>query len=216
MHVFSDLMPYLCTFDGCQHKLRSFQSRSSWADHEFEEHRLNRYWACPECSRKSYSILDWEHHLDDVHNLKFFDSDLVAARKNACHISPKRAEEEQCPLCQVILGKPRRAFVKHVSRHMEDIALMALPSNAARNVDLRNARDAREYRWPLTQYDPVAPETPHLGNLNRERRHLTPEGREHARVLRKVQACKECRRRKIKVSVLPGSDFSTVTNACLV
>ena len=130
MHVFSDLVPYLCTFDGCQHKLRSFQSRSSWADHEFQEHRLNKYWACPECSRKSCSILDWEHHLDDVHNLKFSGTDLVAARKNACHISPMRAEEEQCPLCQIILGKPRRAFVKHVSRHMEDIALMALPSNA--------------------------------------------------------------------------------------
>ena len=130
MHVFSDLMPYLCTFDGCQHKLKSFQSRSSWADHEFQEHRLNRYWACPECSRKSCSTLEWEHHLDDVHNLKFSAPDLVAARKNACHISPKRAEEEQCPLCQVIPGNSRRAFVKHVSQHMEDIALMALPSNA--------------------------------------------------------------------------------------
>lgn len=130
MHVFSDLMPYICTFDGCQHKLRSFPSRSSWADHEFQEHRLNRYWACPECSRKCCSTLDWEHHLDDVHKQKFSGPDLVAARINARHISPKRAEEEQCPLCQVVLGKPRRAFVKHVSRHMEDIALMALPSNA--------------------------------------------------------------------------------------
>ena len=42
----------------------------------------------------------------------------------------KRAEEEECPLCRVVLGNPRRAFVKHVSRHMEDIALMALPRNA--------------------------------------------------------------------------------------
>ena len=31
------------------------------------------------------------------------------------------------------------------------------------------------------------------------RRHLTPEGREHARGVRKLHACTECRRRKIKV-----------------
>ena len=130
MHVFSDLTPYLCTFNECQHKLRSFPSRSSWADHEFQEHRLNRYWACPECSEKSCSTLDWEHHLHDVHKQKFSGPNLVAARKIARRISPKRAEEEECPLCRVVLGKTRRAFVKHVSRHLEDIALMALPSNA--------------------------------------------------------------------------------------
>lgn len=39
----------------------------------------------------------------------------------------KPAENEECPLCHVMLGKPRREFVKHVGRHMEEIALMALP-----------------------------------------------------------------------------------------
>ncbi len=136
MHVFSDLMPYICTFDECQHKLRCFQSRSTWADHEFKEHRFDRYWACPECSARSCSTLDWEHHLNDVHNQKFSGPNLVSARNTACRISPKRAEEEQCPLCRVVLGKPRRAFVKHVSRHMEDIALMALPSNAEEDSEI--------------------------------------------------------------------------------
>ena len=136
MHVFSDLMPYICTFDGCPHKLRCFPSRSAWAHHEFEEHRLDRYWACPECPRKSCSTLDWEHHLNNVHNQKFSGSNLVSARNTACRISPKRAEEEQCPLCRVVLGKPRRALIRHVSRHMEDIALMALPSNAEEDSEI--------------------------------------------------------------------------------
>ena len=130
MHVFSDLMPYICTFDGCQHELRSFPNRSSWADHEFQDHRFNRSWLCPECPRESCSTLDWEHHLNDVHNQKLSGPNLVAARNIFCRITPKRAEEEECPLCRVVLGKPRRAFVKHVSRHMEDIALMAVPRNA--------------------------------------------------------------------------------------
>ena len=136
MHVFGDLMPYICTFDGCPHKLRCFPSRSAWAHHEFEEHRFDRYWACPECPRKSCSTLDWEHHLNNAHNQKFAGHNLVSARNNACRISPKRAEDEQCPLCLVVLGKPRRAFVKHVCRHMEDIALMALPSNAEEDSEI--------------------------------------------------------------------------------
>ena len=132
-------MPYICTFDGCPHKLRCFPSRSTWAHHEFEEHRFDRfdrYWACPECPRKSCSTLDWEHHLKYAHNQNFAGHNLVSARNNACRISPKRAEDEQCPLCLVVLGKPRRAFVKHVCRHMEDIALMALPSNAEENSEI--------------------------------------------------------------------------------
>ena len=136
MHVFSDLMPYICTFDGCQHKLSCFPSRSAWANHEFQEHRFDEYWACPECSRKSYSALDWEHHLINVHNQKFSGPNLVSARNAACRISPKRAEEEECLLCRVVLGKPHRAFVKHVCRHMEDIALMALPTNAEEDSDI--------------------------------------------------------------------------------
>ena len=136
MHVFSDLMPYICTFDGCPNKLRCFPSRSAWANHEFQEHRFDRYWACPECPEKSCSTVDWEHHLNSVHSQKFSGPNLVSARNAACRISPKHGEEEECPFCRVVLRKPRRAFVKHVSRHMEDIALMALPSNAEEDSEI--------------------------------------------------------------------------------
>ena len=40
-----------------------------------------------------------------------------------------RFEDDECPLCRTVVGKPRRAFVKHVARHIEEIALMALPRN---------------------------------------------------------------------------------------
>lgn len=44
----------------------------------------------------------------------------------------------------------------------------------------------------------------------RRRRHLTPEGREHAKDVRKVHACKDCRRRKIKVCLVWSSGFALV------
>ena len=48
---------------------------------------------------------------------------------------PRLAETEECPLCRIVLGKPRRTFVKHVARHMEEIALMALPRNTEEDSD---------------------------------------------------------------------------------
>ena len=45
------------------------------------------------------------------------------------------AETEECPLCRVVLGKPRRAFIKHIARHMEEIALMALPRSIEEDSD---------------------------------------------------------------------------------
>ena len=60
------------------------------------------------------------------------------------------------------------------------------------------------------------PRTPRRGRREDDsqprRRHLTPEGREHAREVRRVQACKECRRRKIKVCLVWSSGFCSSAN----
>lgn len=56
------------------------------------------------------------------------------------------------------------------------------------------------------------PRTPRRGQREdvsqRRRRHLTPEGREHANEVRKVHACTDCRRRKIKVGLIWNSGFA--------
>ena len=127
MHVFADLRPYICTFDNCPHELVQFSDRIAWADHEFSKHRISSSWTCPECSAQCNAEVEWAQHLKDCHQRTFVGSKLQVAKTMACKIRPKPAEEESCPLCGIVLGKPRRAFVKHVGRHMEEIALMALP-----------------------------------------------------------------------------------------
>ena len=57
------------------------------------------------------------------------------ARKTAYQTRQRQVETEECPLCQIVLGKPRRAFVKHTARHMEEIALMALPRSTEEDSD---------------------------------------------------------------------------------
>jgi hypothetical protein len=43
-HVFSDLQPYMCTFDDCENVEEIFESRHRWFAHELRFHR--RIWTC--------------------------------------------------------------------------------------------------------------------------------------------------------------------------
>ena len=127
MHVFADLQPYICTFAGCDKELAKFSTRAEWAEHEFTEHRVTFSWNCSECSKCCDSEVEWERHLAQSHNRKFLGSQYHIAKDMACVTRAKPAENEECPLCLVVLGKPRRELVKHVGRHMEEIALIVLP-----------------------------------------------------------------------------------------
>lgn len=135
MHVFADLRPYICTFPDCRDELAQFTTRAAWADHEFTEHRHDQTWNCLECSKKFTSASDWEQHLQEMHHRVFIGPQVPVARNIAYQKQPRPIETEECPLCRVVLGKPRRAFVKHVGRHMEEIALMALPRNTEEDSD---------------------------------------------------------------------------------
>ena len=107
-----------------------FPSREAWAEHEFSKHRLRTWWDCPECVKKLSSAIEWEQHLDRDHQRKFSAAMLKVALEMARSAQYSSVEKEECPLCRVTVGNSRRLFVKHVGRHMEEIALMALPRDA--------------------------------------------------------------------------------------
>ena len=127
MHVFADLRPYICTFANCSKEMAQFTSRAAWADHEFTEHRIIRSWSCPECAKQCESEQEWDVHLEEYHQQTFSGPKYQVALSMACNTLERPVSSEACPLCQVIPGKARGEFVKHVGRHMEEIALMALP-----------------------------------------------------------------------------------------
>ena len=143
MHVFADLRPYICTFPDCKDELAQFTTRAAWADHELTEHRYDMIWNCPECSEKFAGTSDWEQHLREMHQRIFTGPQLHWARVTAYQMHPRPAETEECPLCRVVLGKPRRTFVKHVARHMEEVALMALPRSIEEDSDGSSDRTDR-------------------------------------------------------------------------
>ena len=129
MHFFADLQPYICTFADCEDELAQFPDRAAWAEHEFSQHRITRSWCCSECPQAFNNVPRWQNHIQEEHCLYFTDRKLNIARDMAYKTEATRVEDDECPLCRIVLGKPRRAFVKHVGRHMEEIALMALPRN---------------------------------------------------------------------------------------
>ena len=135
MHVFADLRPYICTFSDCKDELALFTTRAVWADHEFTEHRVDRTWKCSECPEKLASASDWQQHLQKMHQRVFTEPQLYLARNTAYETHSRPVESEECPLCRSIVGKPRRTFVKHIGRHMEEIALLALPRSTEEDSD---------------------------------------------------------------------------------
>lgn len=135
MHVFADLKPYICTFADCKDELAQFTDRAAWAEHEFSQHRITRSWSCPECPQAFTSVPGWQNHIRDRHYLVFSGPNSNVAKDMAYKTEATRIEDDECPLCRTVVGKPRRAFVKHVARHMEEIALIALPRNVEEDAE---------------------------------------------------------------------------------
>ena len=126
MHVFSDLRPYICTLDDCPEYLTRFDTRKTWAKHEFSTHRFRTNWYCSECDVTLADLPHWQEHLLEEHGLPFGDhpqmETLVAYRK-----SDPPIEDEECYLCRDFKTTSKRQFITHVAQHLEDISLRVIP-----------------------------------------------------------------------------------------
>lgn len=106
----------------------TFATRKKWANHEFEEHRVERFWRCQECSAELPSLEDWRNHISKAHpNAVPSRSRLGVSAQLAEGSRPTDVVDMSCPLCLKKTGPSRRAFATHVGKHMEQLALAALP-----------------------------------------------------------------------------------------
>ena len=127
MHVFSDLQPYICTSPLCDQGLTQFITRKAWAEHEFEEHGLLHYWKCSQCNLTYADLEQAKEHLQTNHRDTLRQTHLGLTPEATLQCREIANAERPCPLCLESLGGRRREWVKHVGRHMEEIALMVLP-----------------------------------------------------------------------------------------
>ena len=152
-HVFTDLRPYVCTFEECDLKL--FADRHTWFNHELECHRLE--WSCRFCSHPPFkSETKFSAHMRN-HHTHFSSSAHLPALIRASRQSVDRIPAAACPLChwdatlrdlnthiasEETLVVTQEQFRKHLGRHMEQLALFALPQSYKYEEEYAGSNDA--------------------------------------------------------------------------
>ena len=130
-HVLNDLRPYTCTFLDCVSEMVTFQTREAWWDHGMRFHR-RKDWRCHHCEYASATHLDLQDHLQTVHSLS---EETSLVEKGTSMNVPSESNRKACPLCCVVITAAPVKFAKHVAKHMEEVALMALPPKVSHEND---------------------------------------------------------------------------------
>ena len=154
-HVFRDLKPYVCTFKGCE--LRMFKSRNEWFAHELQNHR--REWVCHFCRHDAFpNSATFSEHVLSAHPTVLAGSQLEALALQS-EEPVDTIPADACPLCneweETVSARHERQGTKmmllndgvtkaygttkqfrtHLGRHMEQLALFALPMAESDDLD---------------------------------------------------------------------------------
>lgn len=114
-----------------------FPSFNAWRSHEMD-HR--REWICPVCSRTSHDKLKASMHLSQHHGDMTKHYGLEMLLQTSSH-APEYLPASDCPFCdwsttlrkrnsaseEQSLTIPSKRFMKHLGRHLEEIALFVVP-----------------------------------------------------------------------------------------
>jgi hypothetical protein len=119
-HVFNDLKPYICTFPSCELEDQIFADRSQWWQHETEVHRFE--WHCNTRHHQTYDDQErFLRHMQEEHSTSFTSKQLCEL--TSIFRSPLTKAAGVCNLC----FRHSENLKSHVSRHLQRIALFALP-----------------------------------------------------------------------------------------
>ncbi|RPB26488.1 hypothetical protein L211DRAFT_680078 [Terfezia boudieri ATCC MYA-4762] len=113
-HVFSDIMPYVCTFTSCLRPEHLYGSRAEWFEHELRTHR--REWHCEACNLTFGCKDNIIKHMGDSHKEEFPESEYLAV---ADWSERAQSSKQACPLCPPNFY-PTREHLKQF--HRNDIA----------------------------------------------------------------------------------------------
>jgi hypothetical protein len=137
-HAFTDLRPYVCTWEHCDVKI--FADRRDWFEHELQCHRQR--WSCQfGCEFEFQDPLIYGAHLRQVHLPNSSDDQLEAiVQASARTVDAILASD--CPFCDewyatLQIANPGLTtgpisvtplqFRHHVGHHMQSLALFAIP-----------------------------------------------------------------------------------------
>ncbi|KAL8791113.1 MAG: hypothetical protein Q9195_006057 [Heterodermia aff. obscurata] len=124
-HVYRDLQPYVCTFEGCSIGEETYESRHRWFNHEMQSHY--RVWPCLGHCNEVFQIQEeLEQHVRAHIERNIPSSQLKVFVDMAARYPDKLRTEFECPLCASRIAGAA-SLEKHLGRHLEGLALFALP-----------------------------------------------------------------------------------------
>lgn len=127
-HVYSDLRPYLCTFEDCTSPTETYDNRRAWFHHELQNHR--RSWACSvHCEMTFGSEDSMVAHTREHSPMTLTDAQARTSAR-MCMIPFNQFAMSNCPICDLTIGGLSK-FRKHFGGHLEELALFALPATMA-------------------------------------------------------------------------------------
>ncbi|KAF7505892.1 hypothetical protein GJ744_012427 [Endocarpon pusillum] len=147
MHIFSDLQAYICTFNDCHERLKTFSTRTLWSQHELEAHFSDKSFGCHDCHESSVAFADQESfldHLSRVHGREALTHvHALSMTQAAAQSVPRSFTDQECPLCAQTDWKSQREYFTHVGKHLEQISLAALPQEEDESEDDSDQSDEK-------------------------------------------------------------------------
>jgi len=116
----SDLQPYICTYTDCQLHEYFFDNREDWFHHESRTHRME--WFCNTEPHQSFvDNQDFLDHMQHVHSESLTGNQLLSIHRGFQR--PSNMVSGICTLC----GEHANNLKSHLARHLEQLALFAIP-----------------------------------------------------------------------------------------
>ena len=139
-HIYRDLQPYVCTFEGCPIGEETYESRHRWFNHEVQSHY--HVWSClGHCNEVFRDRQELEEHVKTNIEPIIPPAQLKIFVDMAARYPDKVNTDFECPLCaSKITGTT--SFEKHLGRHLEGLALFALPHPESVSPDASESADS--------------------------------------------------------------------------
>ena len=132
-HVYKDLQPYMCTFEKCRVADVMYEGRRQWFNHELQQHR--RSWTCNgHCDQKFGSMKALMSHIKKHKPGVYSDPHL----RTMAEVWASPIDSQATSSCQ-LCGEGVTGTIQlqgHIGRHLEDLALFALPNDSTESATL--------------------------------------------------------------------------------
>jgi hypothetical protein len=121
-HAYCDMKPYICTANFCSAAEQLFETFGDWKSHETAFHW--REWQCKDCSESFNEKDEFLTHVSKEHEINLQLSNEANAIAALCE---RPAHDRSCLLCPEKDFENVDSLLKHVGRHLRQLAISSLP-----------------------------------------------------------------------------------------